>query len=65
MKDSTWNDALGKPARHEATLMNAFTRLLLLLQNNRATRRVNRLCLRLLHFRLQLDGACNSRLVNR
>jgi hypothetical protein len=38
IKDGTWNDALGKLARHEATLMAAFTKtlqMLLLLQDNR------------------------------
>jgi hypothetical protein len=38
INDGKWNDALGKLARHEATLMNAFTKtlqMLLLLQSNR------------------------------
>jgi hypothetical protein len=38
IKDGTWNDALGKLARHEATLMAAFTKtlqMLLLLRDNR------------------------------
>ena len=40
IKDGINNDALGKLARHEATLMNAFTKtlqMLLLLQSNRAS----------------------------
>jgi hypothetical protein len=39
IKDGVWNDALGKLARHEATLMSAFTKtlqMLLLLQSNHA-----------------------------
>lgn len=41
LRDGVYGDALGKLARHEMTLMNAFTKtlqmLLLLLQSNRAT----------------------------
>jgi hypothetical protein len=40
LRDGVYGDALGKLARHETTLMNAFTKtlqMLLLLQNNRAT----------------------------
>ena len=40
IEDGINNDALGKLARHEATLMNAFTKtlqMLLLLQSNRAS----------------------------
>lgn len=39
IEDARWNDALGKLARHETTLMNAFTKTLqtlLLLQDNRS-----------------------------
>jgi hypothetical protein len=39
IRDATWNDALGKLARHETTLMNAFTKtlqMLLLLQGERS-----------------------------
>ncbi len=39
IKDGSWNDALGKLARHEATLMSALTKtlqMLLLLQANRS-----------------------------
>jgi hypothetical protein len=42
IEDATWNDALGKLARHETTLMNAFTKtlqMLLLLQDNRINRK--------------------------
>ena len=38
IEDASWNDALGKLARYETTLMNAFTKTLqtlLLLQENR------------------------------
>ena len=38
--DGIWNDVLGKLARHEASLMNAFTKtlqMLLLLQSTRAS----------------------------
>jgi len=41
IKDGIWNDALGKLARHEATLMNAFTKtlqMLILLEGNRSDR---------------------------
>jgi len=40
--DARYSDALGKLARHDATLMNAFTRtlqMLLLLQENRENRK--------------------------
>ena len=42
VRDGVYNDALGKLARHEATLMNAFTKtlqMLLLLQGNRGNTR--------------------------
>ena len=42
INDAGSSDALGKLARHEATLMNAFTKtlqMLLLLQENRANRK--------------------------
>ena len=41
INDAGSSDALGKLARHEATLMNAFTKtlqMLLLLQENRGTK---------------------------
>ena len=39
INDASWSDALGKLARHEATLMNALTKTLHLLQEHcRATR---------------------------
>lgn len=44
IKDGTYSDALGKLARHEATLMNALTKtlqMLLLLQENAANRKVD------------------------
>jgi hypothetical protein len=37
--DGAWGDALGKLARHEATLMNALTKTLLLLEEHRGTQR--------------------------
>ena len=40
--DGTYHDTLGKLARHETTLMHAFTKtlqMLLLLQNNRSSNR--------------------------
>jgi hypothetical protein len=42
IQDGTYHDALGKLARHETTLMHAFTKtlqMLLLLQNNRRSNR--------------------------
>jgi len=39
INDARWHDALGKLGRHEATLMNALTKTLLLLEENGATRR--------------------------
>jgi hypothetical protein len=39
IEDARWNDALGKLARHETTLMNAFTKtlqMLLLLETGRS-----------------------------
>ena len=42
IQDGTYHDILGKLARHETTLMHAFTKtlqMLLLLQNNRSSNR--------------------------
>jgi hypothetical protein len=39
INDANWGDALGRLARHEATLMNALQKTLLLLEENRGTRR--------------------------
>jgi hypothetical protein len=39
INDARWGDALGKLARHEATLMNALTKTLLLLEENQSTQR--------------------------
>ena len=39
IKDACWGDALGKLARHETSLVNALTKTLLLLEENRSTQR--------------------------
>ena len=42
IQDGTYHDILGKLARHETTLMHAFTKtlqMLLLIQNNRSSNR--------------------------
>jgi hypothetical protein len=39
INDARWHDALGKLARHEATLMNALTKTLILLEKTQANRR--------------------------
>ena len=59
IEDARWNDALGKLARHETTLMNSFTKtlqMLLVLQENRSNTKSEPVILEAVaHFRPQLE----------